>query len=39
MTDGLLGALGLHTDAKFRCAAAAPAARFAVTVRALLPAS
>jgi hypothetical protein len=39
MTAGLFGALGLHTDAKFRCDAKAPAKRFAVTVRALLPAS
>jgi hypothetical protein len=38
MTAGLLEALDLHADAKFRCAAAAPAERFAVTVRALLPA-
>jgi hypothetical protein len=39
MTAGLFGALGLHTDAKFHCDARAPAKRFAVTVRALLPAS
>jgi hypothetical protein len=39
MTVGLFGALGLHTDAKFRCDAKAPAKRFAVTVRALLPAA
>lgn len=39
MTAGLLETLDLHADAKFRCAAAAPAERFAVTVRALFPAS
>jgi hypothetical protein len=39
ITAGLFGALGLHTDAKFRCDAKAPGKRFAVTVRALLPAS
>lgn len=39
MTAGLLEALDLHADAKFRCAAATPAERFAVTVRALFPAS
>ena len=37
MTAGLFGALGLHTDATFRCDAKAPAKRFVVTVRALLP--
>lgn len=37
MTAGLLAALDLQADAKFRCAAAAAAERFAVTVRALLP--
>jgi hypothetical protein len=39
MTAGLLQALDLHPEAKFRCAAAAPAERFAVTVRVLLPAT
>lgn len=39
MTAGLFGALGLHTDARFRCDAKTPAKRFAVTVRALLPAA
>jgi hypothetical protein len=37
MTAGLLATLDLHADAKFHCAAAVPAERFAVTVRALLP--
>jgi hypothetical protein len=39
MTAGLLQALDLHPEANFRCAAAAPAERFAVTVRVLLPAT
>jgi hypothetical protein len=39
MTAGLLEALDLHAAARFRCAAAAPAERFAITVRALFPAS
>ena len=39
MTAGLLAALDLQAQARFRCAAAAPAARFAITVRALFPAS
>ncbi|GAC1452311.1 MAG: hypothetical protein PVS2B3_07950 [Steroidobacteraceae bacterium] len=38
MTAGLFSALDLHAEAKFHCAAA-PAGRFAVAVRALLPAS
>jgi hypothetical protein len=37
MTAGLLQALDLHADARFRCAATAPAERFTITVRALLP--
>jgi hypothetical protein len=36
LTAGLLTTLDLHADAKFHCDAA-PAERFAVTVRALLP--
>jgi hypothetical protein len=39
MTAGLLQALDLHPEANFRCAASAPAERFAVTVRVLLPAT
>jgi hypothetical protein len=39
MTAGLLQGLDLHAQARFRCAAAAPAERFAITVRALFPAS
>jgi hypothetical protein len=39
LTAGLLAPLDLHAQARFRCAAAAGAERFAITVRALFPAS